>query len=42
MEHFADEFNAKLGGDQDVRSAPRAMAKLRKQVGAGGGGGHMG
>ncbi|PSC68342.1 heat shock 70 kDa 17 isoform A [Micractinium conductrix] len=32
MEHFADEFNAKLGGDQDVRSAPRAMAKLRKQV----------
>jgi hypoxia up-regulated 1 len=32
MEHFADEFNAQLGGGQDVRSSPRAMAKLRKQV----------
>lgn len=32
VEHFADEFNAQLGGEQDVRSAPRAMAKLRKQV----------
>lgn len=32
MEHFADEFNAQLGSGQDVRSAPRAMAKLRKQV----------
>jgi hypothetical protein len=44
MEHFADEFNAQLnkasasGSDsgspapQDVRTAPRAMAKLRKQV----------
>ena len=40
MEHFADEFNAQLnkasGGGasqpQDVRTAPRAMAKLRKQV----------
>ncbi|KAL4458458.1 hypothetical protein ABPG75_013323 [Micractinium tetrahymenae] len=32
MEHFADEFNKQLGGGQDVRSTPRAMAKLRKQV----------
>lgn len=32
MEHFADEFNKQLGSGQDVRSAPRAMAKLRKQV----------
>lgn len=36
MEHFADEFNKQLGGGQDVRTAPRAMAKLRKQVGQGG------
>ena len=34
LEHFASEFNAKLGDGQDVRSSPRAMAKLRKQVGA--------
>lgn len=32
MEHFADEFNKQLGGGQDVRTVPRAMAKLRKQV----------
>ena len=32
LEHFASEFNALLGGGQDVRSSPRAMAKLRKQA----------
>lgn len=32
MEHFASEFNQRLGNGQDVRTAPRAMAKLRKQV----------
>lgn len=32
MEHFADEFNAAVGGGRDVRTAPRAMAKLRRQV----------
>ena len=30
-EHFASEFQQKFGG-QDVRQAPKAMAKLRKQV----------
>ena len=42
MDHFADEFNAKLGGDKDVRSSPKAMAKLRAQVRGQAGGGRRG
>lgn len=37
MNHFAEEFNRQLGGGKDVRSSPKAMAKLRAQVGTGGG-----
>lgn len=33
MEHFADQFNQGLGGGADVRASPKAMAKLRNQVG---------
>lgn len=32
LEHFADEFNKQLGNGVDVRSSPKAMAKLKKQV----------
>ncbi|CAA6671822.1 unnamed protein product [Spirodela intermedia] len=32
VEHFADEFNKKLGNSFDVRKSPKAMAKLKKQV----------
>ncbi|CAI9090043.1 OLC1v1024727C1 [Oldenlandia corymbosa var. corymbosa] len=32
VEHFADEFNKQLGSGFDVRTSPKAMAKLKKQV----------
>lgn len=32
VEHFADQFNAQVGGGFDVRKFPKAMAKLKKQV----------
>ncbi|KAH9287773.1 hypothetical protein KI387_031890 [Taxus chinensis] len=32
VEHFADEFNKKLGDGVDIRKSPKAMAKLKKQV----------
>ncbi|XP_031500104.1 heat shock 70 kDa protein 17 [Nymphaea colorata] len=32
VEHFADEFNAQIGNEVDVRKFPKAMAKLKKQV----------
>ncbi|GLJ53692.1 hypothetical protein SUGI_1145530 [Cryptomeria japonica] len=32
VEHFADEFNNKLGNGVDIRKFPKAMAKLKKQV----------
>eukprot|EP00850_Spirogloea_muscicola_P022840 SM000314S12184 [mRNA] locus=s314:20611:26618:+ [translate_table: standard] len=32
VEHFATEFNEKLGSGADVRSSPKAMAKLKKEV----------
>ncbi|GBG65617.1 hypothetical protein CBR_g51500 [Chara braunii] len=32
VEHFADEFNKKVGGGVDVRTSPKAMAKLKKEV----------
>lgn len=32
VEYFADEFNKQLGNGVDVRTSPKAMAKLKKQV----------
>lgn len=32
VEYFVDEFNKQLGNGVDVRTSPKAMAKLRKQV----------
>ena len=32
-EHLALKFNAEVGGGDDVRKHPKAMAKLKKQVG---------
>lgn len=32
VEYFADEFNKQLGNGFDVRTSPKAMAKLKKQV----------
>lgn len=32
LEYFADEFNQKSGLGVDVRTSPKAMAKLRKEV----------
>ncbi|KAK9924257.1 hypothetical protein M0R45_032637 [Rubus argutus] len=32
VEHFADEFNKQVGNGVDVRTSPKAMAKLKKQV----------
>ena len=32
VDHFADEFNTQLAAGDDVRSSPKALAKLRKQV----------
>lgn len=32
LEHFATEFNAKMGRGFDVRQWPKSMAKLRKAV----------
>ncbi|KAL7142345.1 hypothetical protein ABFS83_08G117500 [Erythranthe nasuta] len=32
VEHFTDEFNKQVGNGVDIRSSPKAMAKLKKQV----------
>lgn len=32
MDHFAQEFNTGLPTGEDIRSYPKAMAKLKKQV----------
>lgn len=32
VEYFVDEFNKQLGNGVDVRTSPKAMAKLKKQV----------
>ncbi|KAK9156266.1 hypothetical protein Sjap_003746 [Stephania japonica] len=32
VDYFAEEFNNQLGNGVDVRSSPKAMAKLKKQV----------
>lgn len=32
VEYFADEFNKQLANGFDVRTSPKAMAKLKKQV----------
>ncbi|CAL9771069.1 unnamed protein product [Musa acuminata subsp. burmannicoides] len=32
VEYFADEFNKQLGNGFDVRTSPKAMGKLKKQV----------
>eukprot|EP00897_Mesotaenium_endlicherianum_P006776 jgi/Mesen1/6126/ME000313S05248 len=32
LEHFADEFAAKVGGGVDIRASAKAMAKLKKEV----------
>lgn len=32
VEYFADEFNKQMGNGVDVRTSPKAMAKLKKQV----------
>ncbi|KAL7217612.1 hypothetical protein ACSBR2_010958 [Camellia fascicularis] len=32
VEYFTDEFNKQLGNGVDVRTSPKAMAKLKKQV----------
>lgn len=32
VEYFADEFNKQLGTGFDIRTSPKAMAKLKKQV----------
>ncbi|XP_059664815.1 heat shock 70 kDa protein 17 [Cornus florida] len=32
VEYFADEFNKQVGNGIDVRTSPKAMAKLKKQV----------
>ncbi|PIN20377.1 Molecular chaperones GRP170/SIL1, HSP70 superfamily [Handroanthus impetiginosus] len=32
VEYFADEFNKQLGNGVDIRTSPKAMAKLKKQV----------
>ncbi|EEF41831.1 heat shock 70 kDa protein 17 [Ricinus communis] len=32
VEYFADEFNKQVGNGVDVRTSPKAMAKLKKQV----------
>ncbi|KAL3821603.1 hypothetical protein ACJIZ3_007508 [Penstemon smallii] len=32
VEYFTDEFNKQLGNGVDIRTSPKAMAKLKKQV----------
>lgn len=32
VEYFADEFNKQFGNGVDIRTSPKAMAKLKKQV----------
>lgn len=32
VEYFADEFNKQIGNGVDIRTSPKSMAKLKKQV----------